>query len=208
MDVVSVTNPLARYDPDQPPQIPEKFRKTYKRSVYFPKRKATILYQVSEMVGEAARGGVRMTFNDTVIEALELWYKQNKRKHLGWLLYRLAGTRDRLAHEVENLPNKSKSTSIAELEIYQDKTAKAIYEIEEFLRKHQQTFPTGDYEMLVTEIVQSLKQHTSDEMGRALSKVFERSDISELAAQVRHKPKIEKKNTFSKLKDEEREWND
>jgi len=208
-EVVSIINPLVQYDPDQPPYIPETFRKTYKRSVYFPERKAVILYQVNEMIKEAVNAGNKMTFNDVVIEAIELWYKQNKRRHLCWLLYRLTGIRNRLAHKVGNLSSKDKNTSRAkELTIHQDKVVKAISQIENFLYLHQAIVSTGDFDTLITEIIQSLKKHSSNEMSRALSKVLERSDIHEIAAQVRHKPKIEEKKTFKRREDEEPEWNE
>lgn len=207
-EVVPVINPLAQYDPEQPPHIPERFRKTYKRSVYFPKRKSDVLYQVSQMIKEAARAGIKMSFNDVVIEAIEFWYTQNKRRHIGWLSHRLLRERDSLSYKLKNLEGKSKKTSAnRELSIQQDKVKEAISQIEKFLYEHQQIMPTGDYDMLVTEIIQSLKKHSSFEMSRALSKVLVRSDIRELATKIRHKPKIKKqKSIFSKGKDEEPEW--
>jgi hypothetical protein len=207
-DVVPSSNPLAQYDPEQPSFIPEVFRKTYKRSVYFPKRKAYVLYQVSQMIKEAARAGTKMSFNDVAIEALELWYEQNKRRHIAWLFHRLRVERDSLAHKLKSFKGMSKRQSeTSQLSNQHDKIKEAISQIEKFLYENQPTITTGDYEMLVTEIVQSLKKRSPFEMRRALSKVLARSDIHELAAQVRHKPKIKKQESiFSKSKDEESEW--
>lgn len=207
-EVVPVFNPLAQYDPEQPPFIPETLKKTYKRSVYFPKRKAYILYQIGQMINEATRAGTKASFNDIVIEALESWYKQNQHRHLVWLLNRLDAERNSLSHKLKSLEGKSERYSEAsQLSSQHDKIKEAISQIEKFLYEYQPVIPRGDYEMLVTEIIQSLKRHSSFEMTRALSKILARSDIQELAAQVRHKPKIEEqKSTFSKGKDEEPEW--
>lgn len=207
-DVVALSNPLAQYDPEQPPFIPEVFKKTYKRSVYFPKRKAYVLYQVSQMIEEATRAGTKMSFNDVVIEALELWYEQNKRKHIAWLFHRLLMERNSLAHKLESFEGMPKKQSeVSQLSNRYNKIKETISRIEKFLYEHQPIITTGDYELLIIEIIQSLKKCSPVEMSRALSKVLARSDISELAAQVRHKPKIKKqKNIFNRSKDEEPEW--
>ena len=209
-DVVPIGNPLAQYDPEQPPLIPEMFRKTYKRSVYFPKRKAYVLYQVSQMIKEAERAGTKMSFNDVAIEALELWYGQNKRRYIAWLLHRLLAEKDSLARKLKSSEGTSKrQPETLQLSDRHSKIEEAMSRIEKFLYEHQPVIPRGDYEMLVMEIIQSLKKHSSFEMTRALSKILARSDIQQLAAQVRHKPKIEKqKNIFSKAKDEEPEWHE
>lgn len=204
-DVVPLSNPLAQYDPEQPSFIPETFKKTYKRSVYFPKRKACVLYQISQMKNEAARVGTKMTFNDVVIDALELWYKQNKRKHLSWLYRRLMLEHEPESSEVESTSKKQPDNS--QLSSQNKKIKEAMAQIEKFFSEQKPTLTTADYELLIVEIVQSLKKCSPVEMSRALAKILARSDISELAAQVRHKPKIEKRKNLSKRgKDEEPEW--
>jgi len=56
-------------------------------------------------------------------------------------------------------------------------------------------------------MIQSLKKHSSNEMNKALSKCLSRSDIYELAAKVRRKPKMKKQiKEFGKGRDEEPEW--
>ncbi len=206
-NVVPLSNPLAQYDPEQPSFIPEAFRKTYKRSVYFPKRKAYVLYQVSQMVKEAEKAGIKMSFNDVAIEALELWYENNKRRHIAWILYRLRGERDSLSHMLNNFERMSKKQAEADqLSNRLERINEAINQIGKFLYENQPTITTRDYEMLLMEIIQSLKKHFSFEMSRALSKILSRSDIQELAAQVRHKHKIKKqKSVFSKGKYEEKD---
>lgn len=203
-----VSNPLAGYDPYEPEHIPEEFIKPYKRSVYFPETKAPILYQVNEMMKEARRAGTKVSFSDMVIEALELWYQQNLRRHLSWVLYRLRREKDTLAAKLKIIQGKSESNvKERELSTRQEKIAEAMEQIERFLSLHQRIIPTGDFEMLIKEIIESLDKHSSIEMKRALLKVLARSDIHELAAQVRHKPKIKKKKSIFRIaKDEEPEW--
>jgi len=209
-NILRMDNPLSRYDPDQPTEIPKEYNTTYKRSVYFPRRKATLLYQINQMIKESVKAGRKLNFNDIAIEALECWYKQNRRKHFAWLLYRLTNEKDTLAYQLKNLRGVSKNTSQArELSNRHDKVMEAIFQIEKFLYREQRIIPTGDFEMLIAEIIQSLKKHSSTEMVKALSKVLSRLDIHEIAAQVRHKPKIErKKSIFGRNKSEEPEWYD
>lgn len=210
-EVMRVTNPLARYDPEQPAYIPKTFSKAYKRSVYFPKEKASLLYQVDQIAKEAARAGSKMTFNDVVIEAIELWYQQNLRSYLRRLLHRLSGRRFALTRRLHLLTNKSKraSSDATELSAQHATIRGAIRQIEKYLYEQRSIISTGDYDQLITEIISSLKTHSSTEMNNALSKVLARSDIHELAAKVRHKPKIKKKeNIFGIDRDEEPEWYD
>jgi len=207
-DVISISNPLAQYDPDQPEYIPKSCTRAYKRSVYFPKEKAGLLYQISQIIKEASKAGTKMTFNDVLIEAIELWYHQNQRKYLNWLLHRLTGRKYMLDYKLKNLRGKSKRKSITkELLIQQEELNEAISQIEKFLYEHRHILQTSDYKMLIIEIIQSLKKNSSIEMKMALSKILARSDIYDLAAQVRHKPKIaKKKNVYSIRKDEDLEW--
>ena len=207
-EVTQAINPLAQYDPDQPSYVPKTLSRAYKRSVYFPKEKAVILYQIEQITKEAARAGTKMTFNDVVIESIELWYKHNLRKYISWLLHRLIGRKFTLDYKLKNLKVKSKSSSKdREIEIQHDKVTEAITQIEKFLYENRQVIPTGDYDLLITEMIHSLKKHSSNEMNRALSKCLSRSDIYELAAKVRHKPKVKKQiQAFGKGRDEEHEW--
>lgn len=221
--VTPIANPLAPYDPNQPLCIPKEFNKAYKRSVYFPKIKAAILYQIIEMIKESTRVGTKMTFNDLVIEAIEFWYKQNRRKHFSWLLMRLSKDKNSLHSEMTILQKslqlsmdeikqirqsiahcKTKSVkSYRTLLLQYDKLEEAMQQIEKFLYEHRQIISTSDYETLITEIIHLIKKHSSMEMNRALSKVLTRSDIHELASNVRHKTKIEQKKTVSRKNDDE-----
>jgi len=207
-EVTQIINPLAQYDPDQPSYVPKTFGRAYKRSVYFPKEKSVILYKVNQITKEAARAGTKMTFNDVVIEAIELWYQQNLHKYLSWLLHRLIGRKFTLDHKLKKLKVNSKSSSKdREIETQFDKVTEAIAQIEKFLYENRQVIPTGDYDLLITEMIQSLKKHSSNEMNKALSKCLSRSDIYELAAKVRRKPKMKKQiKEFGKGRDEEPEW--
>lgn len=207
-EVTQDINPLAQYDPDQPSYVPKTFGRAYKRSVYFPKEKAVILYKVNQITKEAARAGTKMTFNDVVIESIELWYQHNLRKYLFWLLHRLTGKKFTLDQKLKKMKVKSKSSSEdREIETQHDEVTEAIAQIEKFLYENRQVIPTGDYDLLITEMIQSLKKHSSNEMNKALSKCLSRSDIYELAAKVRHKPKMKKQiKEFGKGRDEEPEW--
>jgi len=193
-EVTPVPNPLGQYDPCQPEYIPENFIKSYKRSVYFPEQKAAFLYKMDQMIKELTRAGSKLSFNDVMIEALELWCEETERKYLARVLYRLEGEKSKLLGEAEALAgnarrNRESMLRHKELLNRYKKMVEAVSEIEAFLSVFQRNIPSGNYEALPVEIIKSLKQHCWPELSKALSNVLGRSGIHDLVVQFRRTTK-------------------
>ena len=204
-------NSLRVYDPDQPRYIPKKCDKTHKRSVYFPRTKACLLYQVDEFIRESRRAGKRITLNDVLGDALELWLEKERNSYLRLLAYRLS-------HEKAEILSKLDSVEVDEKgQSFSDDEAKARYEriknsLEEIGRSFkglESPLKRSDIQKATLEIINALGKHCSEEIKRALPKVLNRSDVLELVKQVRHEPKIKKMDRIYRInKDEESDWYD
>jgi hypothetical protein len=202
-------NPLSGYDPDQPRYIPKRFDRAYKRSVYFPRTKAFSLYQVNEFIRESQRAGKRITLNDVLSEALDLWLKEKRTSYLSSLAYRLNNEKATILSrlDLDKLDEHGPSFSNDEVKTRYEQIQRSLEEIESSLKHAVSPWRRFDVKNFTFEIIYSLGKHCSEEMKTALPKILDRSDIAEIAKQVRHEPKIKKiENILTVKKDEEPEW--
>lgn len=169
------------------PNLPELISlKAYKRSVYFPENKASILYQVNEVIEEMQQVG----FNEVVVEALELWLAKVKPLYLRKLYQQLEMSLKRQCAKFKIQPGMKADNSALKAKC--KRIEAVMIAIERELNQLKEK-PQDRYQKFLFSVVDLMREQCWPEIFDAVHSIEHEDLLNELAKQEQEIKKVKKK---------------